>query len=231
MSTVDDKISRYIVPLVDLSPPDKEGKAPATLIGSAFFIGHEGHLLTAAHVIPPPGQRIAALVAQEEHWVAVDIVASEAHGDHDVAVLTTKDSVSSFFVPLADPHFGGAPYFQFSYPEDVAYELVVAGRRTFRPDLVYNEGHVRRRMTGIAIPGLRGQHLYELSQLAGPGSSGSPVILKPLVRLGSASYWHVIGVYIGERFAHAEGRVSFAGYASRVDALIEWRPQLLGGRN
>jgi hypothetical protein len=138
--------------------------------------------------------------------------------------------VNSFFVPIAEPHFGSAPYFQFSYPEDVAYELVVSGRRAFRPDLVYNEGHVRRRMSGIPIPGLRGQHLYELSELAGPGSSGSPIVLKPLVRLGGAPFWHVIGVYIGEHFTHSEGRASFAGYAARFDALIEWRPQLLAGR-
>ncbi len=80
------------------------------------------------------------------------------------------------------------------------------------------------------MPGLRGQHLYELSELAGPGSSGSPIVLKPLVRLMGAPSWHVIGEYIGEHFVHAEGRVAFAGYASSVDALIEWRPQLLGGR-
>jgi len=227
MAAVDDKISRYIVPLVELSLHDQEGDAVATLVGSAFYIGHDGHLLTAAHVLKPPRQRTAALVARDGRWVAIDIIANEAHPDHDVAVLSTQDPVSSFFVPLAQPHFGGAPYFQFSYPEDVAYELVVAGRRAFRPDLIYNEGHVRRRRTAIPIPRLRGQHLYELSELAGPGSSGSPIVLKPL---GGDPSWHVIGVYIGEHLAHAEGRISFAGYASRIDALVEWRPKLLRGR-
>ena len=43
------------------------------------------------------------------------------------------------------------------------------------------------------MPGLRGQHLYELSELAGPGSSGSPIVLKPLVRLMGAPSWRVIG--------------------------------------
>jgi Trypsin-like peptidase domain len=230
MTTVDDKISSYIVPLVELSVHDQEGNAVATLVGSAFYIGHNGHLLTAAHVLKPSRQRVAALVVRDGRWVAIDISASEAHPDHDVAVLSTQDPVSSFFVPLAQPHFGSAPYFQFSYPEDVAYELVVAGRRAFRPDLIYNEGHVRRRMTAIPIPGLRGQHLYELSEVAGPGSSGSPIVLQPLLHLGGGPYWHVIGVYIGERFAQTEGRISFAGYASRIDALVEWRPELLRGR-
>jgi len=42
-----------------------------------------------------------------------------------------------------------------------------------RPDLVYTQGYVRRRLSNLPLDGIRGQQFFELSEAAGPGSSGA----------------------------------------------------------
>ena len=62
-------------------------------------------------------------------------------------------------------------------------------------------------MTGIPVPGLRGQHLYELSELAGPGSSGSPIVSSPWCASGSPVLARARRVY--RRALHARRRSGF----------------------
>ena len=47
------------------------------------------------------------------------------------------------------------------------------GRVLLRPDLVYTQGYVRRRLSNLPLDGIRGQQFFELSEAAGPGSSGA----------------------------------------------------------
>jgi hypothetical protein len=225
----EDPISKYVVPVVELT---KSGTTAgvARLLGTAFYIGNGGHLLTAAHFLTRDEQ-IAIWSAEGAKWVGYPVVDVEIHPHHDVALLRTRrDDIASYFAPSFSSGYAAAPYFQFSYPEDVAHELVEGGRIKVRPDLVYSEGHIRRRMTDIPVPRVRETHLYELSALGGPGASGSPVISKPMMGGRSSMRWLVIGVYVGERVSTAEGQLALAGYAVRMDALSEWRPRLLGGR-
>lgn len=102
-------------------------------------------------------------------------------------------------------------YMLWGYPVDVQYEVPNEhGVALPRPDLVYVEGYVRRRLSNIDLPGIRGSQFFELDSAAGAGCSGAPVIL----RQTGGGDWQVTGVYVGNRVNETEGvRV---GYATRV---------------
>jgi hypothetical protein len=230
---VDNKISRYVLPFVTLAEVGTGAWAVDKFLGSAFLIGHEGHALTAAHVIPGDTAAsplaVLAVSADAARWEVEAVTHVERHPRDDIAVLFTRAARSSFLQVSTNPVASSAQYMQFSYPADAAHELVQDGRTSFRPDLIYTAGYVRRRMTDIPVPGVRGSRLYELSTLAGPGASGSPVIHVQRVNAPMPT-WSVFGVYVGERVSTAEGQLAFVSYAARTDALTDWRPELLGGR-
>jgi hypothetical protein len=101
-------------------------------------------------------------------------------------------------------------------------EIVEEGHARPRPDLVYTQGYIRRRISDIPIPGIRGNGFFELSEVAGAGCSGSPVML-----ITSGPAWLVIGVYVGQRIAAGDDLVR-VGYAAREDLFRDWVPDLLG---
>ena len=107
----------------------------------------------------------------------------------------------------------------WGYPEDIAQELEGQGRVIERPELIYAEGYIRRRISQHAFPGIRGTQLFELSEVVGPGCSGSPIYInrKP--------FWDVIGIYIGERLNE---RSTSVAYAIREDVFRDWVPTCLG---
>jgi hypothetical protein len=78
-------------------------------------------------------------------------------------------------------------------------------------------------MTGIALPGIAGTSFHEVSTVAGPGASGSPLVQYPS---GAGPRWPVIGVYVGER--ETDGGVQ-VGYVTREDEVRYWPPDLVGG--
>jgi hypothetical protein len=102
----------------------------------------------------------------------------------------------------------------WGYPEAVLYDRADAGGAS--PDLVYSEGHIRRRITRD-LPGMRGRTFFELSTPAGAGCSGSPVTMR---RPGMQ--WQVVGVYAGER--RSESGDFAVGFATRVADLDEGLP-------
>lgn len=51
-------------------------------------------------------------------------------------------------------------------------------------------------MSDIPLPSITGTRFLELSQVAGPGCSGSPVINTASLGL---PFWKLVGVYVGER--------------------------------
>jgi len=170
---------------------------------------------------------MATMVIRDGSWHANIVTSFEAHPELDLALLRTVDPRPAPIVVSFDRHFGSAPYMQWSYPQDVAYELVLEQQAFFRPDLVYLEGYVRRRMTDISLPLPGAKELYELSTPAGEGASGSAVIARRPV--GPGRPWQIIGIYIGERQTEAFGRPQNVGYATRLDACHNWRPAIAGG--
>jgi hypothetical protein len=109
-------------------------------------------------------------------------------------------------------------YRLFGYPDDATYELLDGNKALMRPDLVYNEGYIRRRYVS-PLPSVEGTAFYELSEVAGSGASGAPVckFTHPV--------WEVIGIYVGERINE---RATSVSYAVREQAFRNWVPKILG---
>jgi Trypsin-like peptidase domain len=214
-----------VLPLVRLRPGG-DGIAMTRFCGSAFLIGDRGAALTAAHLLPMrqlADEPLALLRVVNGEWTAFNVVSWEIHPTEDVAVLKLPVEIGPSWLQLAGTWHGQtAPYRQFGYPTDVQLEVVQRGEARPRPDLVYSQGYIRRRITGTPLPGIRGDAFFELSEVAGSGSSGSPVML-----MAPGSAWMVIGVYLGQRITTGEDSIS-VGYAVREEAFRDWKPELLG---
>jgi hypothetical protein len=105
----------------------------------------------------------------------------------------------------------------WGYPEDVAMELVERGRTVFRPDLIYAQGYIRRRIAH-EIPSIQGNQLFELSEVVGQGCSGSPVYVN------RAGVWDIIGIYVGEMLTE---RGTSRAFAVREEAFRDWQPSII----
>jgi hypothetical protein len=145
----------------------------------------------------------------------------ERHPNDDLALIRVEGITwpSPFFVTAAAEH-GSAHYSTWGYPLDVANEQEAGGRVAPRPDLIFSEGHIRRRLTDVKFRGINGRKMYELSNVAGSGCSGSPVCIRQLGR----DVFEVAGVYIGERYSEAD-HVSVA-YAVRSEAILGTWPSM-----
>jgi hypothetical protein len=191
------------------------------LLGTAFVIGNRGFALTARHVVDGvhSDPLIGVFAPKEGGWLAFGITAVEAHQSEDVAVVKLEGGPwRSLFRLAGTNEHSSARYRLFGYPDDSAYDLAEAGKVTPRPDLVYNEGYIRRRFTA-KLPGIDGTAFFELSQVAGTGASGAPVFKF------SAPVWEVMGVYVGEKL---NDRATSVSYAVREDAFRDWVPNILG---
>ena len=218
-----DAVRDFVFPLIELTPAGKN-EVKASFLGSGFFIGEENLALTAAHVMRNV-QAPAILMLEGTNWRQFAVLEYEEHPTEDVAMLRLSPpgegrSWRSICTDHAQWAGSSLPYALWGYPEDAAREIVENGHAKVRPDLVYSEGHIRRRMTDIQLPGVKGRSFYELSGPAGAGFSGSPVFQK------TASFdWNLIGVYVGERITDSHGGV---GFAARVSDLSDWVPDLTG---
>jgi hypothetical protein len=182
-------IRDYVFPLVEL---DLEARRVHRFRGTGFFLGSRNYALTAGHVVQDLDHHLAALLVQDGHWIMYDIETATIghHPTEDIAVITveppspTTSWRSTVSAVSSETVHGSSHYYLFGYPEDAAYEIVRDDRAQVRPDLVYSEGHVRRRIAGVPLPKIRGTVFLELSGVAGGGCSGSPVF-KPGRRLKS----------------------------------------------
>lgn len=234
------RIRDFIFPLVLVRSDDGVSHRHVDLLGTGFLIGSSGCAITAAHVaeqIQSARARtsettqfgvVGAFIAEDGSWWSVPALTADIHPTEDVALIQMENTQQCWlpsFLTLAnsDGDTSSLPYHQWSYPSDVMYDIVRDGRTQARPDLVYLEGYIRRPMTGIPLPAIRGTRFFEVSTAAGPGASGSPLIKKHDMEVDS---WRVIGVYVGERSSDSGDRV---GYVAREDAVRDWRPSLLGG--
>ncbi len=193
-------------------------------LGTAFLIGSRGVALTAGHVLPAvdSASHVAGLfVDTDSTWRAFPLKGFEHHPSEDVAVLALEGGPWRSFLRLTNEHAGQTLHYRlFGYPEDVASEITVKNRVALRPDLIYSEGYVRRRLS-MALPTNRGTQFFELSAPAGRGCSGSPVMKIDQL---PAPAWTVIGVYVGEKINDRDASV---GFAVRAEAFCDWEPNLV----
>jgi hypothetical protein len=213
----------------------------STTHGTAFIIGNSGYALTAKHVIAGKLKPLAALtMAAESGWTWVNIVASEMHPTEDVAILKLDPGVCKAGFQISNSvEMASTRYGIFGYPGDATRLEVSHGEF---PDLVYTEGYIRRRYSAplyapsASLPPagparISGSSFFELSQLAGPGTSGAPVfaLAEPI---------EVIGIYSAEK--HTPNivvtgdkqitQLTSVSYAIRDDAFRNWTPAMLSGR-
>jgi hypothetical protein len=191
-----------------------------SLLGTAFSVQKASLLLTAKHVFYSKPHKIALQVINNQWWsVGLDLLA--AHPTEDVAILKphwTQIPSGALRVTTSREN-ASCHYHVWGYPEDVLFDLSEPdsfGKTLGVPDLVFSAGHVRRRFSG-PIPGLIGSNFYEMSNIAGSGCSGGPVIngyRKP--------YDSVIGIYVGERFSSSSGNYKAISYSARFDDIADW---------
>jgi hypothetical protein len=236
-----DSIRDYVFPIAEVSMQGAVTHMEC-FRGTGFFLGGRNFALTAGHVVKDPKHQLVAFLIQNDQWILFDIDASTIarHPTEDLAVIAVEPpspstSWRSIVKDIDDEKVHGSDhYYLFGYPEDAAYELVDESDQVrVRPDLVYSEGHVRRRVVNVPMRGIHGSSFLELSGVAGGGCSGSPVFALPSpMSLVTAALrgvpppsWFLRGVYVGERLTD---RATSVGYAIPLDALASWAPDLLG---
>jgi hypothetical protein len=218
MFTQSENIRDHVFPLAAIAPGTTDF---SRMLGSAFLLGNRGFALTAAHVFNRAGTDLVAglFVDSDGTWTGFNAFKREIHPTEDVAVVQlTMGPWRSIFRLSGTNENASSKYQLFGYPDDTTFELHNAGKVVARPDLVYNEGYVRRRYSG-ALPGVKGCSFLELSEIAGSGASGSPLFR---VERGAPQ---VIGIYSLERLNDRSTSVS---YAVREEVFREWAPSIVG---
>lgn len=215
-----DAIRDYIFPI---AIAEKKGNEIAIkrVLGTGFFIGNQGFALTAGHVISGSEREIliAMFALPEGGWYGHQILAREVHDSEDVALLKVDGHGWKSFLRLSNSlEHASCKYRLWGYPDDTTFELVVNMKVALRPDLIYNEGYIRRRYNG-ELPVIKGSAFFELSEIAGSGASGAPICKI------NGPVWDVIGIYVGEKI---NDRATSVSYATREEAFRNWVPSILG---
>jgi len=203
-----------------------------SLKGTAFFIGERGFAVTAAHVTDDlrRGGEPIGLFTDGHEWYPIPVIDMESHPSEDVAVVKLQGNWHSIIYINPSSEHSSCDYELWGYPERAATELrrdatsPEEAESLIRPDLVYNRGYVRRRLSReFSVSIYRGQAFYELSEVGGSCCSGAPVINHQRTQ----GPWPAFAVYIGEETSEA---LTAVGYATRCDSLAQWIPTILGGR-
>jgi hypothetical protein len=194
--------------------------------GTAFLIGDRGYAITAAHVIDQiasDGRNSVVGFVNDTEWVPFRITAQEKHPSEDVAVIQLEaPRIASWLVISDKSENQSCTYDAWGYPFAIAeLSRKYEEHQLESPDLVYTSGYVRRRISKpLPVSIYRGTAFYEMSEVAGEGCSGGPVIARRSI---GKSSWDVIGVYV------AAVDVGFeASYAVRSDAFFSWCPKIIG---
>ncbi|MCR4316262.1 MAG: serine protease [Planctomycetes bacterium] len=145
-----DKVRDFVFPL--LSANKVQGKIEIqSFLGTAFLIGNRGYALTAAHVINNHGCEllVSMFVDENSRWCVFEINQSRVHPNQDVAIIKMSGGNWKSPFQMRNQWEGSSRKYQmFGYPDDVARELINYDTSTamLRPDLVYVEGYIRRRL-------------------------------------------------------------------------------------
>lgn len=221
---VGDRMIDFIFPVVAVERVDHQTFDYRGLLGTGFLVKNgDGLGLTAGHVADNiVTDRAAALFRDVAGaWQPRAITIIDRHANDDLALIRVEGISwqSALFVTSA-AEYSSAHYSMWGYPLDVTNEQEENGRIAPRPDLIFSEGHIRRRLTDITFRGIAGRKMYELSNVAGSGCSGSPVC----IRQPGRDPFEVVGVYIGERYSEAD-HVSVA-FAVRSEAILDVWPHI-----
>ncbi|MFG2667892.1 serine protease [Streptomyces sp. NPDC048387] len=221
----EDKMTNFVMPVVSIEPKPDGGVGYKRLLGSCFLVrGTAGIALTAHHVAAglSVGSAAVLFVNALGIWQAVLVREVRTHPSEDVAVLVLEPehAFPSILALSREECYGTMPYMLWGYPESVLHDEVINDRAVERPDLVYDEGYIRRRISW-GLPASRGSRFFELSRISGAGCSGAPIISRRPVDAGR-EVWKVIGVYVGERRA-CDITVGYAVRIADIDAdAPEW---------
>jgi hypothetical protein len=221
-----DRIRDYVFPVVAAERPPSGPWVFERFLGTGFLIGRRGFGITAAHIVKALAARPVALFAPDSGgWDGYDVSVHQCHPTEDIALISLSGERWRSFFRLRDTReTAGCQYKMFGYPEDALYDLAALGSGSLRPDMIYTQGYVRRRLSRIPLPGISGSHFLELSDVAGSGCSGSPVFT---IDRAEGTIWDVFGVYTGERL---NDRATSVAYAVATDSFVRWCPSALGGR-
>ena len=217
-------IRNYVLPLVEVSKY-AGGLKMEQFHGTCFLVGDKGYALTNKHLLGTSGKNMlcAMVIDGENRWRGKLVLESESHPEEDLAILKLSDIDYGSFMKVSDrSEHSSFTYMQWSYPDEIVQELVENNKVLMRPDLVYLEGYVRRRITDIQLDGIKGRSFYELSEPGTIGCSGSPVLAKN----NTGQDWMLIGVFVGNRSTTFREELSSVGYAVRMDAVKEWVPRI-----
>ena len=195
-------------------------------IGTAFLIGNRGFAITAAHVIDQIGSDIGkaavGFIGDDNQWIPIRIIDTEIHDLEDVGIIKLEKCPIASWLVSSDKHENqSCTYDSWGYPIAIAeLSKKYEEHQLESPDLIYTHGYVRRRISKqLPVSIFRGSAFYELSEVAGEGCSGSPVIARTSI---GKPFWEVFGIYIGTANAGFE-----ASYAVRSDAIFNWHPKII----
>ncbi|MFM9760770.1 S1 family peptidase [Streptomyces scabiei] len=210
-----------VVPVMRVRATSDDTVRNEGFAGTAFMLKHakgqaEGVAVTARHVAEQltPGEAAVLFRGTDGSWQPAAVQGIESHPTQDVALLRLEPGtyVAHCVLSRREEH-ASLQYMLWGYPAAVLYESVSDdGIALQRPDLIYSEGHVRRRISD-RLPGIHGSRFFELSTPAGPGCSGAPIVARSQGHLGGSD-WQVVGVYVGER--RSQPGDLFVGYGVRI---------------
>jgi len=112
--TVNDSFRSFVVPLV-LNQPEPAGFKYGGIAGTGFLIGSRGFAVTAAHVVDQADESgldlCAAVVDENNKWLAVRALQGEKHPTEDVALIKLERPLGqSPLVVSADPQHQSCEY-------------------------------------------------------------------------------------------------------------------------
>ncbi|ODS34449.1 MAG: hypothetical protein SCARUB_00400 [Candidatus Scalindua rubra] len=241
-----DAVRDFIFPIVLAKSESHDSVSLIEFLGTGFCIGSNGYALTAGHVLDisvPSNHAIIGMFVEstENKWRFFNANTVDIHPVEDVALLRLGGNhwKTSGIKVSFEPQYSSMKYHLFGYPKSNLLECTnnkyITCKASKRPDLIYSEGHIRRRVSWELL-NIKGKSFFELSTPVGVGCSGSPVFH---VR---NNLWNVVGIYICDKIEYIkyEGYdkdlnwgiqtieiPSQLSYAVRMESLKDWVPKTL----
>lgn len=228
------------------------------LIGHNNFALTASHVIDAiqADIVTPETETIAGIFKDKNNLkYACGIfsedskLAYENHPDHDVSIfkltINKEVKIRSPFIIEKNFRLPGADFYSVGYPEHLMFDnhlRVKAPDGTSIPDEIniLMKGYVKR-LLNYPIGNLKGSKFLELSEVGTAGYSGAPVVSQYATTLALAkdnkvqkqiSCHRLLGIYIGEKATElGDTHKIHYGYATSVEAFMDWKPKILNGQN
>lgn len=220
------------------------------LVGTAFFINHEGYFLTASHVLA----QAFTLAKERGQLVGLVVKVGEAEAvKNAVAIIDEFENAPAPFdvsigrIKFAPPTTFKLEKFEIDVWKDVAtygYPLSALGGQPedFRINLRAHKGYIQRLTSPEDMKIGSHPHGFELSFNISPGMSGSPIFVYRggndlLVAVAVSSFrGETIEAETsevledGSIFIESRRRIEEYGFAHDIRGILGWMPQMAGGR-